>query len=243
MEGEWMTLAEVQTELRKLPLTAIVAFAARCARRVQPIYWLPPGTPDRTMMTGAVDRAISLAEQFARERWASAADSAMPLAASAAASIAAHEADHHQAYPARGAACAAAQSASLAGGAARQAAKAIRDAPVASKFAKYSRPHAADNPVADSDFVVDSAADASAYADDAAAFVANAGEIASENASTDVDVAPTTHAAQHDRMRLLSLQLGAPLSLGDPIDAREAGPLGPLWPSGAPDWYVEALNR
>ena len=34
----------------------------------------------------------------------------------------------------------------------------------------------------------------------------------------------------------------APDALGAPIDPSEAGPLGPLWPQGVPEWYTEAAT-
>jgi len=48
-------------EIGKLPLRAIVAFAARCARRVQPLYQKTI-TLDRTK---ALNHAIEEAERFA----------------------------------------------------------------------------------------------------------------------------------------------------------------------------------
>ena len=50
-------------ELQQLPLNALVAFAARCARRVQPLYRLPEDVPDRLKHIVAVEIAITLAEQ------------------------------------------------------------------------------------------------------------------------------------------------------------------------------------
>jgi hypothetical protein len=37
---------------------------------------------------------------------------------------------------------------------------------------------------------------------------------------------------------LLGLQLGRPGEAGKPVDVSEAGPLGILWPAGAPPWYA-----
>jgi hypothetical protein len=34
------------------------------------------------------------------------------------------------------------------------------------------------------------------------------------------------------------LELGDPGKFGQPIDPSESGPLGSLWPKGAPDWYL-----
>src|SRR5206468_10583972 len=52
--------------LRQLPLRAIVAFAARCARRVEPLAQLPEGDPRRETRREAVEAALRMAEAFAR---------------------------------------------------------------------------------------------------------------------------------------------------------------------------------
>ena len=44
-------------------------------------------------------------------------------------------------------------------------------------------------------------------------------------------------AMRADFDKLLSLSLGKPADAGQPVDPSESGPLGPLWPSGAPFWY------
>ena len=36
---------------------------------------------------------------------------------------------------------------------------------------------------------------------------------------------------------------GSNEDLGPPMDPSESGPLGPLWPDGAPDWYAEKKGR
>jgi hypothetical protein len=53
-------------DLRKLPLRAIVAFAARCARRVEPIAQFPAGHPQQETRLVTIDNAIALAEEIAR---------------------------------------------------------------------------------------------------------------------------------------------------------------------------------
>jgi hypothetical protein len=52
-------------DLEKLPLLALVAFAARCARRVQPLYRLPKDYPHKIEYERAVERALQMAETFA----------------------------------------------------------------------------------------------------------------------------------------------------------------------------------
>jgi hypothetical protein len=57
----------MEVDPERLPHWTRVAFAARCARRVQPLFaeaW-PEATPGRA---GAVERAIALAERSAAER-------------------------------------------------------------------------------------------------------------------------------------------------------------------------------
>jgi hypothetical protein len=53
-------------DLKKLPLRAIVALAARCARRVESLSLLPDGHEARARCRTAIDGAIRLAEDFAR---------------------------------------------------------------------------------------------------------------------------------------------------------------------------------
>ena len=55
-----------ENDLKKLPLRAIVAFAARCARRVDSIAQLPADHPQREARRVAIDNAIRLAEEVAR---------------------------------------------------------------------------------------------------------------------------------------------------------------------------------
>src|SRR4051812_39822284 len=75
-------------DLRSLPQLAVVEFAARCARRVQPLYkalW-----PDaRPKQVAAVDKAIRLAEAIASARDGRAAGVADATAAVGAANAAA----------------------------------------------------------------------------------------------------------------------------------------------------------
>lgn len=53
-----------QNDLEKLPLGAIVAYAVRCARRVQPLYGRAAGIAELAKHEAAVGWAISLAEDF-----------------------------------------------------------------------------------------------------------------------------------------------------------------------------------
>src|SRR3954466_12673773 len=57
-----MKLAHFTVEqLKALPLRAIVAFAARCARRVEPLAQLPEGDARRESRRTAVDAALRMA--------------------------------------------------------------------------------------------------------------------------------------------------------------------------------------
>ncbi len=63
-----MKLANFTLEqLKVLPLRAIVAFAARCARRVEPLAQLPEGNAQRESRREAVEAALRMAESFARD--------------------------------------------------------------------------------------------------------------------------------------------------------------------------------
>jgi hypothetical protein len=61
-----MKLANFTIEqLKALPLRAMVAFAARCARRVEPLAQLPEGNPQRKSRRQVVEAALRMAESFA----------------------------------------------------------------------------------------------------------------------------------------------------------------------------------
>ncbi len=68
-------------DLQKLPLGAIVTYAARCARRVQPLYDCPADTPELERHKADVEWAISLAETFCLSHEVSAAAYAAAYAA------------------------------------------------------------------------------------------------------------------------------------------------------------------
>jgi len=152
-----MSSENLHEQLTELPLRAIVAFAVRCARRVQPLGHVL--TEYRQI---EVDDAIASAEGFAR------------------------------------------------GG------KAVRAAGAAARAANAAR------------------------AADVAAAAAAAAEAAEDTARAawDTGRAAARAAARGDLQRLRALKLGRPRTLGQPIDPAEGGPLGPLWPGGAPAWYT-----
>ena len=55
-----------ENEMGQLPLRALVAFAVRCARRVQPLFTLPDDHPEKQKHIAAVERASRTAEAFAQ---------------------------------------------------------------------------------------------------------------------------------------------------------------------------------
>lgn len=62
-----MTIPKLTAEdLKKLPLRAIVALAARCARRVEHLAWLPDDHPAASGCRSAVRDALQMAEDFSR---------------------------------------------------------------------------------------------------------------------------------------------------------------------------------
>jgi hypothetical protein len=65
---------------------------------------------------------------------------------------------------------------------------------------------------------------------------------AADDAATAAGGVDAARAARADLSRLLGLNLGGPGELGRPIDASENGPLGALWPDGAPDWYLHPAS-
>jgi hypothetical protein len=65
-------------DFKKLPLRAIVAFAARCARRVEQIAIPPDDHPEHEQCRLAVRDAIHMAENFARGDSCTSCDSLIP---------------------------------------------------------------------------------------------------------------------------------------------------------------------
>jgi hypothetical protein len=206
-------------DLKKLPLRAIVAFAARCARRVQPLYELPAQGKKLDRYIASVNDAVIIAERFAvdADDASDAATSHRGLAADIAAQVAidtytagASPDTARASYTSRAArAAASAASAAMIAAETRSGLK--------SKFAPF--------------FVAERAADAERSA-------AAAADAVVANNSTSVRIA-----AQLDYERLLALNLGHFRDLGEPIDATEAGPLGPLWPGEPPTWYTARMGR
>ncbi|HEY2249599.1 MAG TPA: hypothetical protein VGH74_01015, partial [Planctomycetaceae bacterium] len=60
-----MPVVESSIDFKQLPLLALLAFAARCARRVSPLFRLDPGHPDAVACQQAIETAIRLTEELA----------------------------------------------------------------------------------------------------------------------------------------------------------------------------------
>ena len=201
-----MIIPQYTTEdLKKLPLRAIVAFAARCARRVESLSQFPADHPQREARRVAIDNAIRLAEEISR---GSACASVEPVVQAL---------DSTQAISGNGIACECAAAAVAA--AARTAAtvwlalnrgegdrdtKRWTNTPEARSYLSHLADVTAEVVALDAFTAAVEAADAVAHDD---SFI---------------------RGAVHDYERLLGLHLGNYPEPGQPIDPSPDGPLGPL---------------
>lgn len=201
-----MALPDFRVEhLKRLPLRGIVAFAARCARRVEPLSRLPEGDPRGDVRRAQIEAALRLAEGFA-------GGSTTPPDPRVLAAVDALAADPSDG-PARDAAAAAA-------GAAHAAASAWNS--VGAREVERFRP--IEGRTSDgqdllgtlSDLTVDLAAL------DAYTAAVNAYEAAGAGSAQFVA------SAQNDYDRLLRMELGQYPEPGRPINPAPDGPLGPL---------------
>jgi multidrug efflux pump subunit AcrA (membrane-fusion protein) len=205
-------------ELKTLPLRAIVCYAVRCARRVQPLYWQAREVAHREKHEAAIETALTITEQFCRGEHIAAADAAD---AARAAEAAADAADAVEAAAEAAEAAAEAARAARAGTASRAAAAAFAGA------------------IADVTAAIARTADAARAA--RAAFAgATAGVTA---ATTKATGKAALAAARADYYRLVSVNLASYPDLGQPIDPTENGPLGPLWSAGPPAWFTQRSTR
>lgn len=189
-------------KLEQLSLRAVVAYAARCARRVQPLYH-----SDDPKHVEAVEQAILVAENFASSN----AD--VRTAANANANA---NADADAIADANAVFVAFANANADANADANTAAKAAHHALTAAIAAAKVVAYAADANAADD------AALAAAYAADAA-YTARANDVITK-ANTDEKF---IFACQTDFEKLLALTESSVSKLGNPIKLEE---LGPLWP-------------
>lgn len=199
-----MIVTDYTTEdLKKLPLRAIVALAARCARRVEYLTLLPDGHPDLERCRTAIDGAIGLAEDFARGSPCRAADAVIREVQVCQASA--------QGDYVRETAVAAVVRAAHAAASSLEAVR-MRDEPAVSSVTGTREP----NPFP---HLADVAADVAARD----AFTA-AADAAGAAGHTDSFV----NGAVLDYQALVKLELGDYPDAGKPIDPSPAGPLGAL---------------
>jgi hypothetical protein len=190
-------------DFKKLPLRAIVALAARCARRVEHLAELPDGHPAKEQCRMAAANVAKLAEDFAAGRPCPSVEAALK------------ELDDARAIAKGSFVCDSALATFVMAG--RAAANAIHAAELSGESAESHSvgAHAAD-PIGN---LADVTADLAARAAFTAAFEAVAAE-----GHTD----PFIKAAIDDYERLLRLDLGRFPQSGKPIDPSSSGRLGPL---------------
>jgi hypothetical protein len=193
-------------DLKKLPLRAIVALSARCARRVERLSRLPDDHAEKERCRSAVASAIGLAEDFAKGLPCSSLESVV------------REVEACRAFApgefVRDIAMSAAVQAAHAAAAALRALD-LRGEPEESHMFGAARP----NPFPHlADVTADQAArDAFTAAVEAAAAIGH-----------------TDHfmkGAIEDYEKLLRLDLGSYPQAGNPVDPSSRGPLGPLEPA------------
>jgi acetate kinase len=193
-------------DLKKLPLRAIVAFAARCARRVERQALPPDDHPERERTASAIAEALRVAEDFARGRPCPTIESAV-RAVEAGQAAAQGEITRENAYAAvvRAAHAAACATHVIA----------VREEPEEKRLLSPGPPL---HPLSHlADLTADLAAlDAYTAAVDAANATASTNDL--------------TSWASDDYQKLLKLGLGHYPETGKPIDPSPEGPLGPLWP-------------
>lgn len=203
------------SHLKQLPLRGIVAFASRCARRVQPLVAFTADAGVRRKRFAAADTAIRVAERFAQgseatQETAAVARVAERRAQSMLEGILGND-----------------ESADANRFSLRAAASAARAVRAASESISDSTTEKAND-------VVQAALDADSYASRAShAAVTLASVIASERL-----------VSTEDFEKLLELKLGRFAEPGQTVDPSEAGPLGEFWLERlVPAWYRGGLDR
>ncbi len=202
-------------DFKKLPLRAIVAFGARCARRVESLAIPPDNHPAHESCRSAVTDAIEFAEDFARGSPCTACESVIP------AIEASREATRGELV--RENAIAAVLQAAYTAAAALHAVALRAEPEERHMLAPPTRSFAhladlsAELAALDAFTAAVEASDATGYPDD---FISG---------------------AVGDYEKLLSLNLGSYPRAGRPIDPSPRGPLGPLWP-GQPQSFGQAVT-
>jgi len=196
-------------DLKKLPLRAIVAFAARCARRVERLALPPDDHSEKEKWSAAVAEALRVAEDFARGLPCPTIESAVRAVEAGQASL---QGDllRENAYAAVVRAAHAAATAIHA--------IAVREEPEERRLVSGGPPFHPLSHLAD------------LSADLAALGAYTAAVDAADAVATSSDF--TVWAAE-DYRKLLELKLGRFPEAGQPIDPSPEGPLGPLWPGAS----------
>jgi hypothetical protein len=196
-------------DLKKLPLRAIVAFAVRCARRVEGVALPPDDHPEKERWRAAIAEALRVAEDFARGLPCPTAESAV-LAVEAGQEAGQGDALRENAY-------AAVVRTAHATVTAIHAIALQEEPPQRPMVSGALIPHPLSH-------LAELTADLAALG----AFTA-ATDAAEAVASTD----EFTLWAARDYRNLLELKLGEYPEAGQPIDPSPGGPLGPLRPGAA----------
>ena len=204
-----MQMTYTADDLKKLPLRAIVAFAVRCARRVERVA-LPPGDhPEEERCRAAVAGVLQVAEDFARGLPCPTAD---PRCSPS----------RRGRRPCRATCCGRTPMRPWSGRPMRRRRRPTRSRCARSRRSgRWSAAHRILDPLS---HLADLTADLAALG----AFTA-ATDAAEAVASTD----EFTLWASLDYRKLLELKLGGYPEAGQPIDPSPGGPLGPLRPGAA----------
>ena len=236
-----------EDDLKKLPLRAIVAYALRWARRVQPL--LQPRRWLETRDAQLVERALDEVECFCRAEPISDVDFE---AADGAARNAARTAEMSNCRSACFAARAAADAVRAAVNAQAVGDEVVggsgSDRRVTSRDNDQPETVCADDETKDALAAVLATRAAAVPADDtpfAAVEVSRVAKLAAdaaEKAASSTDSVAHTFSAADDCRRLLQLALGSFPCLGMPIDPSERGPLGKLWEGTPPTWFKRQLT-
>lgn len=194
--------------LRAFPFYAIIAFAARFVRRVEP---LTEGLPPHHQ--GPFSLAAFVAEQFAT--------------------------NHREAIRASWAAIEVAEAVSEAAWAVE--AGGASDAPKGAARSLMAAEAAVRAVKAAVEVLETGSSAGTLLATEAATWAARAASLAvvaaAEATGTADDVVAATVVADLDHLE--SMALDSPGTFGKPIDPTEGGPLGRLWPNGAPAWFAD----
>jgi hypothetical protein len=196
-------------DLKKLPLRAIVAFAVRCARRVERLALPPDDHPEKERWASAVAEALRVTEDFARGL-------PCPTIESAVINLEAGQAKAQGDLVREDANAAVVR-------AAHAAATAIHVI-AAREEPEQKRLLSGGPPLNSLSHLADVSADLAAL--DAYTAAMDAAEAVGYSDAF-------TMAASDDYRKLLELGLGQFSEPGKPIDPSPKGPLGPLWPGGS----------